>query len=130
MIRTFNPDGMAAPASNYSQGASVPAGARWLHISGQVGASADGTVRDGFEAQLEQCFDNLIDVLKADGMDVSDLVKITVFAVPHGPECVAAYREIRDRYMGSHKPAATFLGSVSLASDGLLVEVEAVAAKA
>jgi hypothetical protein len=37
MPKTFNPPGVAAPASRYSHGVEVSSGARWLYISGQVG---------------------------------------------------------------------------------------------
>jgi 2-iminobutanoate/2-iminopropanoate deaminase len=129
MIRTFNPDGITPPASNYRHGASVPAGARWLSISGQVGITPGGTVAEGFDAQLRQCFDNLLVVLRADGMDISDIVKLTIFVTPHGPDVVSAYRDIRDEYMGEHAPTATYVGVTSLASDALLCEVEGFAAK-
>ena len=32
--------------------------ARWLHISGQVGAKPDGTIELGFEAQAKRCWAN------------------------------------------------------------------------
>ncbi|MEM8877765.1 MAG: Rid family hydrolase [Pseudomonadota bacterium] len=129
MIRSFNPDGISPPASNYAHGVAVPEGARWLSISGQIGIRPDGSVAEGFEAQLRQCFDNLLVVLRADGMDIPDIVKLTIFVTPHGPDVVTAYRDIRDEYMGAHSPTATYFGVTSLASDALLCEVEALAAK-
>src|SRR4051794_20984008 len=78
-ITLHNPAGVAAPFSRYSHGASAPAGARWLHISGQVGATPDGTVPDDPERQMELAWDNLLAVLADAGMAVADLVKVDGF---------------------------------------------------
>ena len=43
----INPSAITAPASNYSQGVVVPAGARRLVISGQIGMTKEGKVLDG-----------------------------------------------------------------------------------
>jgi enamine deaminase RidA (YjgF/YER057c/UK114 family) len=37
MLRSYNPDAVAPPFSRYSHAVETPAGARWLHVSGQVG---------------------------------------------------------------------------------------------
>lgn len=128
-MKTFNPDGITPPASNYSHGASVPAGARWLSISGQLGVAPDGTVPESFEEQFELCLDNMLVVLRADGMDIPDLVKIMIYVTPHGPDVIAAYRDIRDAKFEGHAPTATYIGVTSLAADKFLVEVDAMAAK-
>lgn len=130
MIRFFNPDGVAAPASRYHHGAEVPAGCRWLVASGQVGVRPDGAIAEDFAAQIAQCFANVEAVLAGAGMTVSDVVKLTVYAVPVGPETVKSYREARDRWLSGHAPAATYIANVALADPRFLVEVEAVAAKA
>ena len=129
MIKTYNPDGISPPASNYSHGASVPAGARWLSISGQLGVKPDGSLPDTFEGQFEQCLDNMLVVLRADGMDIPDLVKIMIYVTPHGPDVIAAYRDIRDAKFEGHAPTATYVGVTSLAADQFLVEIDAMAAK-
>ncbi|BAN25863.1 endoribonuclease L-PSP [Caballeronia insecticola] len=43
-IRLHNPAGIPPPFSCYSHSASAPADARWLHMSGQVGVTLEGTV--------------------------------------------------------------------------------------
>ncbi len=66
MPRSFNPAGVAPPSSQYSHGVEHGLkGRRRLIISGQVGLRRDGTLADGLEAQLAQCWDNLIAVLQA-----------------------------------------------------------------
>ncbi|MBI1774433.1 MAG: RidA family protein [Proteobacteria bacterium] len=128
MNRAFSPPTAPAPASSYSQAVEVPANARWLVISGQVGVAPDGKVAAGIEAQLEQIYTNIAAVLKAGGMDVPDLVKLTVYLLK--PEDIAAARKVRDKHLGGHKPASTLAIIAALASPQFLAEVEAIAAKA
>ncbi len=127
MPEFFNPSTIVAPASRYSQGALHAPGARRLVISGQVGVAPDGTVAQGLEAQMEQAWNNLEAVLAHAGMNVRDLVKITAFCVP--PGSVAPFRTIRDRRLGGHAPACTYLEGVGLASPAFLFEIEGEAMK-
>src|SRR3712207_2468398 len=104
MPRFLNPAGIAAPNSQYSHG--VEHGpARRLVIAGQVGLRPDGSLPEGLEAQPGQCWDNLIQVLRAAGMDVTDLVKVTIFVTV--PNAIATSRRIREEKLKGHAPAAT-----------------------
>jgi 2-iminobutanoate/2-iminopropanoate deaminase len=129
MLRPFNPADMAQPASRYSQGVEVSPGARWLHVSGQVGVGADGVAKAGLAAQMEQCFANVGTVLTGAGMAKSDLVKMTVLVTVAGVEALGIYRRVRDQWIDGHAPAMTYLVVAGLASPDFLVEIEAVAAK-
>ena len=51
MARFFDPEGAPKPASAYSQGVEIAAGARRLINSGQVGMLPDGTILPGYGAQ-------------------------------------------------------------------------------
>jgi enamine deaminase RidA (YjgF/YER057c/UK114 family) len=124
----INPGTITAPASNYSQGVAVPAGARRLVISGQIGMAKEGKVAEGMEAQLRQTWTNLLEVLKAGGMAHTDLVKVTTFVID--PKSVGLVRQIRDEVMQGHRPASTFLVVAGLAMPELLCEIEAEAVKA
>ena len=128
MLKLMNPPTVVKPFSRYSQAVEAPANARWLHISGQVGATPDGTILKGFEAQAAQCWQNIIAILAAAGMGVEDLVKVTIFVT--GAEHVAASRAIRDAALKGAQPASTLLVVAALAHPDLVVEIEAVAAKA
>ena len=119
---------MVQPASRYSQGVEVGANARWLHISGQIGAAPDGTVAKGLEAQFKQAFENIGTVLAAAGMAKTNLVKVTVFVTVRDLETVGIYRKARDQWMEGHAPAATYLVVAGLAHRDYLVEIEAIAA--
>src|SRR5688500_3727055 len=125
-IQLPNPAGVGAPFSRYKQGASAPAGARWLHISGQVGATPDGTVPDDAEHQMELAWDNLFAVLADAGMTVTDLVKVDGFITRS--ELVPLYRTVRERRLAGHATASTLVVVAGLVVSSLLVEIQAVAA--
>lgn len=125
-MKFFNPDNAPKPASNYSQAVEIDARARRLVISGQVGVCPDGSVADGYEAQAEQAWRNVLAILAAAGMRAENLVKVVVYDV--APGNVAAYRSIRDRFLQGHAPAATYVVVAALASPSFLTEIEAEAA--
>lgn len=126
-IQLHNPAGMAPPFSCYSHGASAPAGARWLYVSGQVGVAPDGTVPDEPERQIELAWDNLMAVLADAGMSRADLVKVDGFITR--PELVPLYRKIRERRFAGHAAATTLVIVAGLAEPNLVVEIQAVAAR-
>ncbi len=128
MLEFMNPPTAPKPAGRYSQAVSVPANCRWLYISGQIGMTPDGTMLTGFEAQARQTWANLLAVLEAAGMGVQDLVKVTVFVT--GPDVIAQHRAIRNAVLKDAQPASTYLVVGALAHPDMLVEIEAVAAKA
>jgi 2-iminobutanoate/2-iminopropanoate deaminase len=121
MPRSWNPATIAAPNSLYSHGVEHGPGRR-LVISGQVALRKDGTLAEGLEAQLAQCWDNLIDVLHAAGMEVTDLVKVSIFVTV--PDAIAVSRRIREEKLKGHAPAATFLQVAGLARPDFLAEIE------
>lgn len=127
MLTRRNPGTVHAPASPYSHATQVPAHARWLYVSGQVGVKPDGTPARGIEAQIDQAFRNVLAVLADSGMGPEDIVRLNGYLLR--PEDVKAYREIRARHLGDLKPASTLVIVSALALPEWLVEVEAVAAK-
>lgn len=126
MPKQYNPSTVAPPFSRYSHGVEAPGGARWLYISGQVGVTPDGKVADGAEAQIEQAWRNVLNVLEAAGMGPRDLVKVTTFLINRADLPTA--RTVRDRMLQGVAPASTLLFVAGLASPEWLVEIEAVAA--
>jgi len=128
MIKFINPSGVVKPFSKYSQVADVPGNHRWVHVSGQVGATPEGKLLEGFEEQARQTWHNIIGCLDAVDMDVGDIVKVNQFLTRAAD--VAASREIRDEMMDGHAPASTLLIVAGLAHPALLVEIEVIAAKA
>ncbi|MCA3628802.1 MAG: RidA family protein [Methylobacterium sp.] len=123
MPRVINPRGIAPPGSRYAHGVVHSARARRLVISGQVGQRLDGSVPDDLAEQMEAAWDNLTAILAEAGMSIPDLVKISAFSTV--PGSVAMYRTIRDRRLGGHLCAATYLEVAGLATPRFLFEIEA-----
>jgi 2-iminobutanoate/2-iminopropanoate deaminase len=115
-MKIYNPATVHEPSA-YSHAIELPPGARVVYIS-----AAD------FSAQAEQALKNLGAVLAAAGMGVTDLVKVNSYLVRR--QDLDAYRAIRSRFYGGHRPASTLLLISGLAREGGLIEIEAVAAKA
>ncbi len=127
-MKIHNPPTIADPIGTYSHGVEVPPNARWLYIAGQIGLRKDGSVPPTVEAQTEVAWQNIVAILAAAGMKVTDLVKITQFLV--NLEDFPKYAATRAKFLAGHRPASTGLVIRSLVRPEWLVEVEAVAAKA
>lgn len=129
MNTRHSPDTIASPFSQYSHGVQAPASARWLHVSGQVGNRPDGGIPEGVGAQTARAFDNIKAILGDAGMDMNDVVKVTVYLTCDDAEAISAYREARDEAQGDALPASTLVVVTALAHPDWLVEIEAVAAR-
>ena len=128
MFKSMNPEGVCPPFRHYVHSIEVPAGARWLVVSGQVGTLPDGTIPDGVEAQTEAAWNNVVNILKANGMGVTDIVMVTQYLTR--VEDRDAHMAIRNRFLGDHKPTSTLLFVSALAQPEMVVEVEIKAAQA
>jgi enamine deaminase RidA (YjgF/YER057c/UK114 family) len=125
-----NPKELSKPGE-YSHTVSVEGSAKLVHVSGQVSWASDGSIvgKDDMRAQSEQVFKNLTAALKANGAGWGDVVKLNGYMVNMNPEAVAAYREVRARFLKAGQfPASTLVGVTRLVQDDLLLEVEVVAA--
>ena len=122
----LNPPTVPAPFSRYSQGVAVPAPARWLHVSGQVGIPRGGVLPDSFEEQARTAWRNVLGVLEAAGMGPGNLVKVTAYITR--PSDVGRYRSVRDSMLGEVKTASTLVAVSALADPRWLIEIEAIAA--
>jgi enamine deaminase RidA (YjgF/YER057c/UK114 family) len=99
---------------------------RLLFISGQVPERPDGTVPEGFEAQCEQAWRNVKNVLAAAGLGAGHLVKVTTFLTDRNQ--LVTNRAIRCAMLGEHQPALTVVVVETVDSQWLL-EIEAIAAE-
>jgi 2-iminobutanoate/2-iminopropanoate deaminase len=126
-MKTYSPNTVAPPAGPYSNAVEIPATARILYLAGQVGTAPDGSMAADVEGQADQCWKNITAILAAAGMGVENLVKCTHYLTR--PEDVAVYGKVRARHLGEARPASTLLVISALARPGMLVEVEALAAK-
>jgi enamine deaminase RidA (YjgF/YER057c/UK114 family) len=98
-----------------------------------VSWGADGSIvgKGDMRAQSEQVFKNLTNALKAAGAAWGDVVKLNGYMVDMNADAVAAYREVRSRFLKAGQfPASTLVGVTRLVQEDLLLEVEVVAAVA
>ena len=127
MFKALNPEGVCPPVRHYIHSIEIPPNCRWLEVSGQVGTLLDGTIADGIVAQTEACWTNAVNILKANDMDVEDIVKVLQYLTR--VEDRDAHMAVRNRFLGDHKPTSTLLFVSALAQPEFVVEVEVLAAK-
>jgi len=128
MKRALNPADIRAPFARYSHAVEVPAGARLVFASGQLGIGPDETVPATVEGQAELCFANIGVILAEAGMDFDDVVRIDAYVTRR--EDMAGYMAVRDRTVGEPPPASTLMIVSGFTRPEFLVEVEVVAARA
>ena len=126
-MNTAHDIGIAAHIGAYSDAVAVPAGARWLAISGTPGLAPDGTVRGNFEDQAAQAWRNVCDALSNAGFSVDDLVKITQYLT--SAEDIAIHAQVRARFLGPARPASMLVVVPALVWPQMSIEIEAWAAR-
>ena len=127
MHKCYNPSIIAPPLGKYSHAVEVPPNACWLHVSGQVGGRTDGSIASSFEEQADCAWRNLMAILADADMGSEHIVKYSTFIT--SADYIAAFRAVRDRYIGALRPASTLLVISGLAAPELLIEIELIAAK-
>jgi len=125
--RNVNPDALMEPVG-FSH-ATVAAPGTTVHLGGQTGHRADGSLDEGLVDQFDQALANLRVALEACGATPEDLVSMQIFTTD-----VAGYRDsTRDlgpawkRHLGRHFPAMALLGVTELYDPRSVVEVVATA---
>ena len=131
-IKILNPDALGKPLGQYSHLTRVKA-SEFVFIAGQVGVDKNGklTGDGGFDAQCVQTFANIEAALKSVGAGWGNIVQFTTYLV-HSQD-IAKFmkyrlREFPKMFEGGLYPPNTLLMIDRLVQEGLLVEVQAVAA--
>lgn len=128
-MKTLNPAAIRPPFARYSHGIEVPAGARLIVCSGQLGIGPDDIAPESAEAQAALCFANLEAVLAEGGMGREDVVRINAYVTDraHMPGYMAA----RDAWLNgvAHVPASTLVIVSGFTRPEFKVEVEVIAAR-
>lgn len=127
MIKRLTPRKIHPPLANYAHATEVPAGARWLVLSGQLGISADGNIPPDTSAQAEICFQNIGHILCEGAMDFADIIRINTFLIDEAD--LADYMAVRDRYVADPAPSSTLMVVKSFTEKQFRVEIEIIAAK-
>jgi 2-iminobutanoate/2-iminopropanoate deaminase len=113
----------ASAIGPYSHG--VEAG-QFVYLSGQtpVDPATRKLVEGDIQAQTEQCFRNLFDVLEAAGLDPDNVVKVNVYLTDMAN--FAAMNEVYARMFNTPYPARTTVAVAGLPL-GAQVEIEMIA---
>ena len=129
-IQRINPDELGKPTQyGFTNVTIVPSDRTLVFIAGQGGRDAEGNLGN-FEAQLKQAFANLRTALAAAGATPEQVVKITVLSVDHDAHKQKLISAERNNMWGEDliKPASTLIPVPRLAGEGMLFEIDAVAA--
>ncbi|RVU39029.1 RidA family protein [Hwanghaeella grinnelliae] len=125
----INPPALYDPAPNgYSHAVKVDSQATLVFISGQGGELLDGSLPEGFEAQVKQAYRNLLAVIEAAGGAPGDVIKLTTYPVGYDESKLATMTRTLMAAFGDHLPAQTLVPVHRLALEDMLFEVEAVLA--
>jgi enamine deaminase RidA (YjgF/YER057c/UK114 family) len=126
-LRSLAPLTIRPPFARYSHGLEVPAGARLVFTSGQLGIGPDERIPDDAGGQADLCFRAVGEILREAGMEFSDIVRINAFVTDRAH--MQAYMDTRDRHVGSPPPASTLVIVSGFTRPEFKVEVEVIAAK-
>ena len=113
----------------FVQAHEVTGGQRTLYCAGQTSVDAEGRVvhANDMAGQLSLSLDNLETVLRAAGMDLSNVVRLNLYTTDVD-RFLAAFHVAIERFSARGcRPASTLLGVARLAFPELLVEIEATA---
>lgn len=98
-----------------------------VYISGQIALDSNGTLVGSADmtAQSRRVFQNIEEILQRAGGTPDKVIKITAFLTDMSR--YSEYNAVRTQFFKQWRPASTTVEVSSLAFEGLLVEVEAVA---
>ena len=121
-MKTVATDKAPAAIGPYSQAQIV---GNLVYTSGQIGIDpSTGAIVEGLEAQAEQVFTNLSELLKAAGSDMSKVVKTTVFI--KNMNDFAAINAVYAKFFAEPFPARSCVEVARLPKD-VLLECEVIA---
>ncbi len=123
-IRHVNASDAPAAQGGYSQAVEFAGAARILHVSGQIPVGADGVVPPDFSSQARLVWKNVEAQLRAAGMSLDNLVKVTTFLSDR--KYALENRAARAEILGDRKPALTVI-IAGIFDEAWLLEIEAVA---
>ena len=127
-MKQLNPITIAPPVARYAHGVEIPAGARLVRTSGQLGIAADGTVPEGSEAQAAICFSNIATILAEAGMSAEDVCHVSAYVTDRSQ--MPGYMAARDVFLSerSELPTSTLIIVSGFTRPEFVVEVEVWAA--
>ncbi|MCW3474493.1 RidA family protein [Limobrevibacterium gyesilva] len=122
--RDINAPDAPAPASPYTQAVEITGATRTLYVSGQIPADRNGTVPDDITAQCRLAWANVEAQLRAAGMSLDNIVKVTTIMPDHAN--LGASRAVRAEVLGDRRPGSTLIVG-GLANPAWKIEIEVIA---
>ena len=123
--RRINAADAPAPPSHYSQAMEVTGATKLLFVSGQIPVARDGSLAKDFRSQARQAWANVESQLRAAGMTLDNVVKVTIFLASRRD--AMENRAVRQEVLGERAPALTVI-ITGIFDESWLIEIEAVAA--
>ena len=121
-MKTVSTDKAPAAIGPYSQAQIVGS---LVYTSGQIPVDpATGLIAEGVEAQAEQVFKNIANLLESAGSSISQVIKTTVFI--KNMDDFAAINAVYGKYFTQPYPARSCVEVARLPKD-VLIECEAIA---
>ena len=113
-------------SGNYAQAVRVEGARELLFVSGQIPVDVDGAVPEAFADQCRLVWRNVEAQLRAGGMELGDIVKVTTFLADraYADENSAIRREV----LAGLTPALTII-IAGIYDPAWLLEIEAIAAR-
>jgi 2-iminobutanoate/2-iminopropanoate deaminase len=118
-----NPETVHPPLAGYTHQVEITEAKRWLVLSGQVGMLVDGSLPVDPLEQFRVTLDNIYKNLQSAGMEVRDIVKLTIYLV--GEMDTMQRRKALGEWLGGHAPCSTLLYVAALATPDIKVEIDA-----
>ncbi len=115
-----------APQGGYAQAVRVSGAAELLFVSGQIPVDADGVVPGDFGEQCRQVWRNIEAQLRAAGLSVADIVKVTTYLSDR--RYAAENSTIRHEILLGLMPALTVI-IAEIYDPAWLLEIEVIAAR-
>ena len=125
-VEPINASDAPAPAGGYAQAIRVEGAKTLLFVSGQVPVTADGAVPNGFGDQCRLVWRNVEAQLRAAGLGLADIVKVTTFLSDR--DYAEENSAIRQKILSGLNPALTII-IADIYDHAWLLEIEVVAAK-
>jgi enamine deaminase RidA (YjgF/YER057c/UK114 family) len=126
--RMIVPPGMANIVERYRYAPGVLVGDT-LYVSGQVGRDANLNVIADTEAQFDQCFRNIEQVLAAAGFTFADVVELETWFL-NFPGDLPLFMRVKDRWIrGPVFPTWTGFGVAAFSMPGIVCEVKVTAVR-
>ncbi|HSM64741.1 MAG TPA: RidA family protein [Ilumatobacteraceae bacterium] len=122
----IRPADIAAPAANYAHAVLTERAGRWLHTSGVVPVTPDGSTPEGIGEQAAVVWANIAAMVRDAGMEPSDIVSVTTYVVVG--EDLAPVMAARDRALDGHRAASTLVTVPALARPEWRMEIAVIAA--